>query len=155
VRALGRNDLDIGDAAAVREVVGEFAPAVIINAAGYTAVDKADQRVSMHGKEARHYESAKARQSVLSRQILRSPMPGWQVTLRLQSTARLAFYTHDTYSRNEHSFCGAPSLRAVPGAQYWLFTLYDKSEIDDLTARQRTALSGLLVNECRARAGNG
>jgi dTDP-4-dehydrorhamnose reductase len=43
VRALDRNDLDIGDASAVREVVGEFAPAVIINAAGYTAVDKAEQ----------------------------------------------------------------------------------------------------------------
>ncbi len=43
VRALDRNDLDIGDAVAVREVVGDFAPAVIINAAGYTAVDKAEQ----------------------------------------------------------------------------------------------------------------
>jgi dTDP-4-dehydrorhamnose reductase len=43
VRALDRNDLDIGDAGAVHDVVVEFAPAVIINAAGYTAVDKAEQ----------------------------------------------------------------------------------------------------------------
>ena len=43
VRALDRNDLDIGDAAAVRAVVAEFTPSVIINAAGYTAVDKAEQ----------------------------------------------------------------------------------------------------------------
>jgi dTDP-4-dehydrorhamnose reductase len=43
VRALDRNDLDIGDAVAVRAAVADFAPTVIINAAGYTAVDKAEQ----------------------------------------------------------------------------------------------------------------
>ena len=43
VRALDRADLDIGDAAAVRTAVAEFGPTVIINAAGYTGVDKAEQ----------------------------------------------------------------------------------------------------------------
>ncbi len=43
VRALDRADLDIGDAAAVRAAVAEFGPTVIINAAGYTGVDKAEQ----------------------------------------------------------------------------------------------------------------
>jgi dTDP-4-dehydrorhamnose reductase len=43
VRALDRSDLDIGDAAAVRAAVAEFAPAVILNVAAYTAVDKAEQ----------------------------------------------------------------------------------------------------------------
>lgn len=43
VRAVDRSELDIGDADAVREIVAELGPTVILNAAGYTAVDKAEQ----------------------------------------------------------------------------------------------------------------
>ncbi len=42
VRALSHADLDIGDVQAVRQAVASFAPDVIINAAAYTAVDKAE-----------------------------------------------------------------------------------------------------------------
>jgi len=42
VRAVERSELDIGDPLAVRELVAAFAPEVILNAAGYTAVDKAE-----------------------------------------------------------------------------------------------------------------
>ena len=43
VQALDRGRLDITDAAAVAAAVREFQPTVIINAAAYTAVDKAEQ----------------------------------------------------------------------------------------------------------------
>ena len=42
VRALSHADLDIGDVQAVRRAVASFAPDVLINAAAYTAVDKAE-----------------------------------------------------------------------------------------------------------------
>lgn len=42
VAALTRADLDIGDAAAVSAAVESHAPDLVINAAGYTAVDKAE-----------------------------------------------------------------------------------------------------------------
>lgn len=42
LRALKRQDLDITDARAVRDTVKEFKPGIIINAAAYTAVDKAE-----------------------------------------------------------------------------------------------------------------
>jgi dTDP-4-dehydrorhamnose reductase len=42
VLGLGRAELDIGNADAVRSRVAAFQPAVIINAAAYTAVDKAE-----------------------------------------------------------------------------------------------------------------
>jgi dTDP-4-dehydrorhamnose reductase len=42
VRALDRAALDISDAAAIRAVVEEFQPTHILNAAAYTAVDKAE-----------------------------------------------------------------------------------------------------------------
>ena len=42
VCALGRSELDISDGAAVRAMVKDFAPTVIINAAAYTAVDRAE-----------------------------------------------------------------------------------------------------------------
>jgi len=42
VKATERADLDIGDSAAVREIVEAFQPTVILNAAAYTAVDKAE-----------------------------------------------------------------------------------------------------------------
>ena len=35
--------------------------------------------------------------------------------------------------------------------QFWLFTLYDKSEMEDLTAVQRATLKELLKTELRAR----
>ena len=37
------------------------------------------------------------------------------------------------------------------GFQFWLFTLYDKSEMDDLTPRERAALKELLKRELAAR----
>lgn len=42
LKALGRDALDISDAAAVAQTVKAFCPDVIINAAAYTAVDKAE-----------------------------------------------------------------------------------------------------------------
>jgi len=42
VNACARADLDIGDGEAVREYIGRHRPAVILNAAAYTAVDKAE-----------------------------------------------------------------------------------------------------------------
>jgi dTDP-4-dehydrorhamnose reductase len=42
VRAVGHGELDIADAAAVAQLVGEFAPDVVVNAAAYTAVDAAE-----------------------------------------------------------------------------------------------------------------
>ena len=37
------------------------------------------------------------------------------------------------------------------GAQFWLFTLYDKNEASDLTAKERHILKGLLDAELRTR----
>lgn len=42
VRALTRSELDVTSSAAVNAVVADFAPEVVINAAGYTAVDQAE-----------------------------------------------------------------------------------------------------------------
>jgi dTDP-4-dehydrorhamnose reductase len=42
VVACDRTELDIGDANAIRRKIGETRPAVIVNAAAYTAVDKAE-----------------------------------------------------------------------------------------------------------------
>ena len=40
----------------------------------------------------------------------------------------------------------------VAADQFWLFTLYDKDEAADLTARQRKALGALLTSELEARS---
>jgi dTDP-4-dehydrorhamnose reductase len=45
--AVDRDQLDITDAAAVRQLVNTFQPDVIINAAAHTAVDKAEQEVEL------------------------------------------------------------------------------------------------------------
>ena len=37
------------------------------------------------------------------------------------------------------------------GSQFWLFTLYDKDEIEDLSAKEKAVLKGLLDTELRAR----
>ena len=42
---LTRQQLDIGDAEAVERIVTQFQPALVINAAAYTAVDKAEQDI--------------------------------------------------------------------------------------------------------------
>lgn len=42
VIALGRGELDIGDAVAVERLIGELRPRAIVNAAAYTAVDRAE-----------------------------------------------------------------------------------------------------------------
>lgn len=38
------------------------------------------------------------------------------------------------------------------GSQFWLFTLYDKDELDDLSVEQRKLLSKRLEDEIQARA---
>ncbi len=58
VRELTHHDLDIADPAAVADVVHDFVPQIIINAAAYTAVDRAEEepelamRVNAHGPAA-------------------------------------------------------------------------------------------------------
>ncbi|AEA84302.1 conserved hypothetical protein [Stutzerimonas stutzeri DSM 4166] len=37
------------------------------------------------------------------------------------------------------------------GLQFWLFTLYDKDELDDLSSDQRRQLKALLEREVKAR----
>jgi hypothetical protein len=39
----------------------------------------------------------------------------------------------------------------VAGFQFWLFTLYDKDEMADLTPQQRKALKGMIKAELEAR----
>ena len=39
----------------------------------------------------------------------------------------------------------------VTGLQFWLFTIYDKDEMADLTPQQRKALKALIKAELRAR----
>lgn len=39
----------------------------------------------------------------------------------------------------------------VTGLQFWLFTLYDKGEMSDLTAQQRKALKAMIKTELEAR----
>ena len=39
----------------------------------------------------------------------------------------------------------------VTGLQFWLFTLYDKDEMSDLTAQQRKALKAIIKAELEAR----
>lgn len=59
-------DLDIGAVEAVRECVGRHQPAVIINAAAYTAVDKAESEADTAQRinaEAPHHLAAVARES--------------------------------------------------------------------------------------------
>ncbi|MHB8252309.1 MAG: dTDP-4-dehydrorhamnose reductase [Acidiferrobacter sp.] len=43
VHALSRSDCDVGDGAALRAAVRQFAPGILINASAYTAVDKAQE----------------------------------------------------------------------------------------------------------------
>lgn len=38
------------------------------------------------------------------------------------------------------------------GPQFWLFTVYDKDEMDDLTPDQRKALKGMVKHEIAARS---
>ena len=40
----------------------------------------------------------------------------------------------------------------MSGAQFWLFTLYDKNEMDDLNADERRALKVLLKRELESRS---
>lgn len=39
----------------------------------------------------------------------------------------------------------------VPGSQFWLFTLYSKGEISDLTASERKAMKAMIKAELTAR----
>jgi hypothetical protein len=38
------------------------------------------------------------------------------------------------------------------GAQFWLFTIYDKDEMEDLSPREKSALKRMLEGELEARA---
>jgi hypothetical protein len=40
----------------------------------------------------------------------------------------------------------------IAGTQFWLFTIYDKDEADDLTAKERKELKALLDRELKARS---
>ena len=40
----------------------------------------------------------------------------------------------------------------VAGAQFWLFTVYDKDEMSDLSPRERKALAALVQRELQARS---
>ena len=40
----------------------------------------------------------------------------------------------------------------VTGLQFWLFTLYDKDEMDDLTPQQRKVLKAMIKAEIQARS---
>jgi hypothetical protein len=42
-------------------------------------------------------------------------------------------------------------LRLSAGDQFWLYTLYDKDTIDDLSAKERAALKDMLKRELSAR----
>lgn len=42
----------------------------------------------------------------------------------------------------------------LAGAQFWLFTVYDKDQADDLTAEQRKTLKRLLESELQNRQPN-
>ena len=39
----------------------------------------------------------------------------------------------------------------IAGLQFWLFTIYDKDEMPDLTPQQRKALKGMIKAELQAR----
>jgi hypothetical protein len=46
---------------------------------------------------------------------------------------------------------GHPLLVGHGSLQFWLFTLYDKDEMADLTPRQRKALKAMIKAELEAR----
>jgi dTDP-4-dehydrorhamnose reductase len=66
VSGLAHDDLDIGDQAAVDRAIGKLAPDLIVNAAAYTAVDRAeiepDLAFRINGDGARHLALAGSRQ---------------------------------------------------------------------------------------------
>jgi dTDP-4-dehydrorhamnose reductase len=72
VLALGHADLDIGDASSVAARVERFAPDVILNAAAYTAVDKAEQEpdAARRANEAGPLNLARAARSVGSCRLI-------------------------------------------------------------------------------------
>lgn len=47
LKALGRDDMDLTNPNAIRRAIGEFHPQLIVNAAAYTAVDKAEGEESL------------------------------------------------------------------------------------------------------------
>ncbi|CAJ0772197.1 MAG: toxin [Ralstonia sp.] len=40
-----------------------------------------------------------------------------------------------------------------PGGQFWMFTVYDKDEVSDLSSDERKVLAQLLEREAKARSG--
>ena len=40
----------------------------------------------------------------------------------------------------------------IEGTQFWMFTIYDKDEMDDLTSDERKAFAALLASEIRTRS---
>jgi dTDP-4-dehydrorhamnose reductase len=62
IASLGRSSVDIADARAVRSAVAEFHPDLVVNAAAYTAVDKAEdeaeQAFAVNRDGARHVAAA-------------------------------------------------------------------------------------------------
>ena len=60
------------------------------------------------------------------------------------------------YTDEKRGKCKRGGLRViyywwVSGQQFWLFTLFNKNEMDDLTSEQRNILKDLLKQELNAR----
>ena len=47
IKALGRQELDLADEAAMRRMISNWRPQIVVNAAAYTAVDKAEQEEAL------------------------------------------------------------------------------------------------------------
>ncbi|WP_368639602.1 hypothetical protein ABRZ04_11735 [Castellaniella ginsengisoli] len=52
---------------------------------------------------------------------------------------------------DDEGFRGLQEAMRDGGSQFWLFTLYDKDEMADLSPDEKKALKGMLKAELRAR----
>ena len=85
----------------------------------------------------------------LQRVLLRKPEAGDVI----EGTGGLRKMRHADTRRSKGKRGG---LRVIyffwePGRQFWLFTLYDKNESSDLSAKERAALKAMLKRELEAR----
>ena len=85
----------------------------------------------------------------LQRVLLRKPEAGDVI----EGTGGLRKMRHADNRRSKGKRGG---LRVIyffwePGRQFWLFSLYDKNESSDLSAKERAALKAMLKRELEAR----
>ena len=85
----------------------------------------------------------------LQNALLRNPEAGDVI----EGTGALRKVRHADARRGKSKRSG---LRVIyywwrPGSQFWLFTLYDKDELDDVSAKERRALKDMLKRELEAR----